>query len=396
MHAATPEQTQIGARQQVFNRDKLSFQFTPINDPTHARVIWRQIESEKPRGFFLSWHWVGAWLKWLGDSINPYMFIAWEGTKPVAAAILVRHEDMKYNLINIRQWWVHETGIEEWDSLTLEDNGFLVRSDLDYDPLPQCLGWLLDYLSQTDEILIRRCDAAIGRPLLNVAKSKGWTNSDSNFSLRHFVYLSELRESTAGSCTVEACALQHLEKLGRNTRAAIRRSLRTYEEYGPVHIETAQTQEQAHDFLSALKALHQETWTARGKSGSFAKRGFERFHRHLIDESFSAGVIELCRISAGPRAIGYLYNFRYGGWVHNYQSGLAYGESQHCKPGLVWHHMAIANAAHSGAIAYDFMAGDVRYKRNLGTHTRQFCDTVLCSKTFRAGLMRLNDRLQKN
>ena len=45
--------------------------------------------------------------------------------------------------------------------------------------------------------------------------------------------------------------------------------------------------EEALDYLSRLKQLHQAYWTRRGKPGAFANEFFERFHRALIRERFA-------------------------------------------------------------------------------------------------------------
>ena len=94
---------------------------------------------------------------------------------------------------------------------------------------------------------------------------------------------------------------------------------------------------------------------------------FESFHRDLISRRFRAGEIQLLRVLAGEKRIGCLYNFVKDGHVYAYQSGFDYGTDSRLKPGLVSHCLAINFNLAKGAQIYDFMAGDSRYKKSLGT-----------------------------
>jgi len=69
--------------------------------------------------------------------------------------------------------------------------------------------------------------------------------------------------------------------------------------------------------------------------------------------------------------IGYLYNFVYHDTVLAYQSGLAYDADARLKPG--WWRIACASTSTCGRArgAYDFMAGEARYKASLGEPGRR-------------------------
>ena len=113
--------------------------------------------------------------------------------------------------------------------------------------------------------------------------------------------------------------------------------------------------------------MHQTYWTRRGHPGAFLRGFFEPFHRDLIFRRFGAGEIQLLRVLAGEKCIGCLYNIVKDGHVYAYQSGFDYGADSRLKPGLVSHCLAINYNLAIGAQVYDFMAGDSRYKKNLGT-----------------------------
>jgi CelD/BcsL family acetyltransferase involved in cellulose biosynthesis len=117
--------------------------------------------------------------------------------------------------------------------------------------------------------------------------------------------------------------------------------------------------------------LHQRTWTSRGKPGAFASPTFYDYHRRLIGRCFSLKRIQLLRLRAGDETIGYHYNFVFGGDSYFYQCGYDYELGAKPSPGATLHSFAIDRAVEQGLRNYEFMAGDVEYKRRLGTGSRQ-------------------------
>lgn len=161
-----------------------------------------------------------------------------------------------------------------------------------------------------------------------------------------------------------------LAGLSANTRQQLRRSNRSYAQAGPVAVRRAASVEEALAFLDALAVLHQARWTARGKPGAFANPDFVAFHRTLVAEAVPQEAIDLLRITAGTRVIGYLYNLRHERRVFAYQAGFDYdGATSQEKPGLTCHHAAIERAREEGMLVYDFLAGADRYKSSLANRT---------------------------
>ena len=153
--------------------------------------------------------------------------------------------------------------------------------------------------------------------------------------------------------------------LGRSTRAGVNRAIRLYEARGGIEYRVARDVDEALEFFDGLERLHRAVWAARGKSDSFANPAFGPLHRDLIRHSMDAGVVRLCRLSAGGQDFGYLYNYVWRGRVFNYQSGFAYEDDNRIKPGLVSHVLAIEDALARGEESYDFMAGSAGHKIHL-------------------------------
>jgi CelD/BcsL family acetyltransferase involved in cellulose biosynthesis len=169
-----------------------------------------------------------------------------------------------------------------------------------------------------------------------------------------------------------------LGSVGSNTRYNIRRSQKEYQRLGPITVDAAVSAEQTLEYFDRLKTWHQAYWKDKGHSGSFAIAFFEDFHRRLIRERFATGEVQLLRVLAGERVVGYLYNFVYRDRVYNYQSGFDYSVCErYNRPGLVSHHAAIDYNLQQGRRAYDLMAGDSQYKRSLGTQVGELQWIVL-------------------
>lgn len=173
-----------------------------------------------------------------------------------------------------------------------------------------------------------------------------------------------------------------------NTRYQLRRSARLYEADGTLRVERARTVRDAQLYLTELARLHQTSWTRRGHAGAFANPDFMAFHRALIARAMPLGEVDLLRVSAGGRVIGYLYNFHYRSRVLSYQSGFDYESAErHQKPGLTCHQLAIERYRAEGAVAYDFLAGESRYKTSLANTVTAFVSLEMARQWSRHGVV---------
>jgi CelD/BcsL family acetyltransferase involved in cellulose biosynthesis len=84
-----------------------------------------------------------------------------------------------------------------------------------------------------------------------------------------------------------------------------------------------------------------------------------------MSRALADGKLDLLRVEGDDGDVGMLYNFRHAGVVYAYQSALTDpGGAAHARPGMTCHAAAIRLAAARGDRAYDFLAGDQRYKRS--------------------------------
>ncbi len=318
----------------------------PAADPEALAADWQALETRAAASFFQSWTWTGC-------------LAAARFTRPLALRAEQDGELRALALLNQTRarTWLGESGDPAWDAAYIEHNGPLLAQGAE-PLLPDCLRALL----------------AGGR----ILRLSGV--DDAHLAAARAVGVVRLRRShTAPYADLAALGDAdgaYLASLSANTRYKLRRSERAYAALGPVTLRRAAALDEALVFLDALAALHQATWTARGKPGAFANPRFRQFHRALLARAVPRGEADLLRISAGPQVIGYLYNFRYRDRVLAYQSGFDYAapahakpghaKPGHAKPGLTCHHAAIEQARRDGVARYDFLAGDDRYKTSLG------------------------------
>ena len=163
-----------------------------------------------------------------------------------------------------------------------------------------------------------------------------------------------------------------MSSLSRNSRQQLRRSMRAYERKAPLSIDVARDTQTALEFFAQMKALHVRSWMRREHRHAFSNPFFETFHRSLIRRGAADGTVDLLRVSAGDRVIGYLYNFLRDGTVSSYQSGFDDADRQ-LRPGYVCHALAIAHYAAAGMSSYDFLGGTNRLKQTFGPERYELC-----------------------
>ena len=301
-------------------------------------AAWRGIESPAAASPFQRWSWVGC--RAAERYPHPVLVQAHRGGVPLGLALLNRRRG---------RLWLHESGDPALDSIYVEHNGPLALPGPDRDAvlagLLRCA--LHDPAARFGGVALSGVDG----DALAAAQCAGATVSH------------QARAAPSVDLAAIPAGTDYPAALSRNTRQQLRRSARAY---GAARLDRAETAAQALEYLDGLAALHTASWQARGKPGAFAQPAFLRFHRDLAAAGAPAGEVDLLRITAGTRVVGYLYNLRACGRVCAYQGGFDYaGAPPHGKPGLLCHHLAVEAARARGDTAYDFLAGDGRYKDSL-------------------------------
>jgi len=357
----------------------LEFELRSAIQETALEQLWRELEARSDCHFFLSWDWIGSWIAEIGVSVQ--VLIGRSAGQVVLLGLLVPSFRRGRIPFNISGAGLHITGDPQQDVITIEYNGFLVARDCNRATANQTIAdnatswaeaaairFLLRDKTAPGKYPVRRIDELHLRNVLSL-----YDTLDDRIAIAAG-QAAVLREVVWSKPSwrvdleaIRASGRTYMDSLSANTRQQIRRSMRLYEKQGELSVTRARDRAEALAFLDDLKALHQPYWISRGEPGAFAFPFFERFQRRLIETCHPHGGVELIRVTRGNIPIGYLYNLVYRRHVYSYQSGFRFEADSKLKPGLVSHCLCIDMHEREGSRVYDFMAGDNRYKANLGS-----------------------------
>jgi CelD/BcsL family acetyltransferase involved in cellulose biosynthesis len=309
----------------------VAFAFQPVGDALERQ--WRALDQSGSHSFFASWPWISAVL----------------GQAPPGVAVLkaTRGGSLAGLALCRRRWpgqtWFNALGDRALDGVMIEHNGFAVPGAEDLALIPALLDGFATGGMGTELVIpgmARRVAVPEGLIVLEETRK---------------AYRTAL--SGLGPDGIAAV-------LSRNARQQLRRSLRDFG--GELRVDVARDTATALDWFERMKQLHIRSWSRRGRANAFDNRSFEPFHRAVISAGATEGCVDLMRITAGERVLGYLYNFVRNGVVHAYQSGFS-DDDPGLRPGYVCHALAIGHYARAGRQCYDFLAGTNRLKQSFGT-----------------------------
>lgn len=310
---------------------------------------WSDIERRESPSFFLTWRWIGTWLK--ESALEPRVLVGRDAGTEIALALVQPSPPRRLGPLLVKRASLNEAGQAPLDSPTIEYNGVLGGGP------GGGVGALLRWWSERGRDPEREDELRLTNVLasyLEAACAAGLRVRLRAIAPCYGVTLPGLR--SAGDW---------IERLRPNARAQVRRTLRLFATMGPLRCDLALSPEMAHAWLDALEGLHQASWGRRGKPGAFAEPFFRRFLHALLDAAWPHGEIEVLRFAAGAHVLGYSCNFLHRGVVHNYVTGFARFDDNRLKPGLAGHYLTIERHLGTGARLYDLMAGGGAYKERI-------------------------------
>lgn len=311
---------------------------------------WKELEGRVSHSFFLSWLWIGTWLRHIPDGAQPHVLVARSSNKIVGLAIVCRRRAWSLGLHGRARWLLNETGDSRFDRLFIEYNSILAeQSDA---IIPAGLDALTSRLHRSDQLVLSGIDPDLELAACRAAGVAGLVAEVKQADAAAWVDFAKVRQQGGN----------YRATLGRSTRQAVSRAMRLYTERGPVELRIMETTKEALAAFDLLSDFHRSRW---GRRGAFANPGFRPFHEELIARGFPTGAVRISRTLAGDQTIGVLYNFVHDGRVLNYQSGFLYESDGRLKPGLVSHVLAIQDSIARGERSYDFLAGGGGHKSRL-------------------------------
>jgi len=327
------------------SRSKISFSIEPLPPLEGLATSWTRLDAVGQHSFFLTWDWIGTWLRSLPSPPDTRLLRVIRNDETVGLSVVTFSRPRR--AASVRQLWLNATGDPAYDCITVEHNGFASAGVSSTDLWSAFGDWFDFGASATDVFMLSGIDAR-----------EAIFSSQQPIVERHEQgYLAPLAQIS----TLES----FMRSLSGNSRQQLRRSIRAYERAGPLSIEIARDSHTALAFFTQMKLLHVRSWSRRRRRHAFDNPFFETFHRYLIRCGAADGSVEMVRISAGDQVLGYLYNFVRNGTVSNYQTGFDDSDKL-LRPGYVCHALAIADYGARGMSRYDFLGGTNRLKESFG------------------------------
>src|SRR5258706_2262906 len=230
---------------------------------------WTELESRAAGGFFLSWAWIGTWLRTTGA--RPLLVTVTE-EKTIVALGLLNPVRSRRHFISVDQLCLHETGLAEFDGLMIEHNNFLMARLASPGLIVEIMRALRSSNIAWDEIVRGGVPpivvSAAAAPVFRIETDR----SSPNFGID----LSVLPGGWENS-------------LSANQRAQLRQSRAFSERLGPLKLERATDAPQALEFFDRMASLHTAYWRKRNKPGAFATAFCQKFHPELISSPAGQG-----------------------------------------------------------------------------------------------------------
>jgi CelD/BcsL family acetyltransferase involved in cellulose biosynthesis len=274
---------------------------------------------------------------------------------PVAIALVTRGREQRRGPLPIRTTHLGTAGERHGESVVVEYNRLLT--------LPQ-------HRAAAFEALTRAIGRAPWRTdlieLNGFAPEElaGWDMTGYRID-RQVCHVADLAAMRAAEGPIERA-------FGSSVAAKVRKNQRRFSErFGPIATEWVTEVDRAQPVFTKLIALHQARWQEAGEPGAFAGERLPRFHRALIARLLPEGKVVLVRVTAGEQLVGVFYGFAERGAIYHYQWGLTRFEESSLSPGFVTGICTMQAAIERGFSELNWLAGDVRYKRELATTSRE-------------------------
>ncbi len=338
---------------------------SPLADRTAFLADWTALYRRGGgASFFQTPAWMRAWLDSTPPKIDLWCIDAMEkGERLVMGAFAVAARQPPF--LGLRETWFQQTGIPASDFIYAEYVDFLCVGGVSHD--------------------LRR-DAVCAIIQQVPADSFVFCNLHRKMSAAVF--------SAAAVCAHSGCVLSEqpvyvcdldggdfMLSLSKSLRTKISRSMRLYEERGPLTARVATTGIEISQAWAALKTLHKAGWEARGEKSVFDNDRLVAFHESLW--RYAPEKLHLFEVKSGEETIAVLYNFIHGERVMNYQSGFKFEDDNRLAPGFVAHAMAAQYYQDAGFKIYDLLAGEADYKSRLGRVDETLTSLVVERPTWR-------------
>lgn len=308
---------------------------------------WLALEVLTDSSFFLTWSWIGNWLKQC--IINEqafYVLQAHRNNGLVGLAIIIKQQRKVFGVFPVKQWWLNRSGVEILDQCWIEENNFLMAKE---NQLSIQLAFF-DFLKSSpewQELVVGMADANAIADFSTLASHRDIIFDDKGYSLDY--------------TNIDSPEHYLQSVLSRNTRQKIKQSEKLLIKEGALSLHVLTQAEDKIKHVNNISRLHINRWQKTETPSGFTNLNFYNMIIDLLRQSNT----EVIFLAQNEISLGYLIFFIHGDKAYFYLSALASHRNNKVKLGMLLHQKAITHYLQSGFTSYDFLAGDARYKKSL-------------------------------
>lgn len=327
-----------------------------ISDFKVLEEQWLQLEEFAKTSFFLSWKWIGCWLKTVANGEKIYLVKAQQNNLIVGLGLFVEQNIIRHNVIPSKQWYLHRTGKEEKDQIWIENNGFLL-SEPDKNVANNAIwDYLLAQKNNVDEYIVYVAKKSSFDHL--TINNKKYNSVNENSEIGYKIPLTDM-----------ASLDDYLTTRSKNTRRQFNQSLKHISKQGDIKFSIIKNENDQIELIENAKHWHIEKWNKTPTPSGFSNEEFNLFHKKIITTSHPSAKTIMAKLTINDNLLGCLYCLTHEKKVYFYLSCFKPFTDNKMKLGLIMHILMIEwliskNIHYS---EYDFLAGDARYKSSLST-----------------------------
>src|SRR5262249_40797289 len=162
----------------------------PLGDYDNLAALWLDLERRADSSFFLSWFWVGSWLRTLPDGLDARLLTIRRDGTVVGLGIFVFGRPSPLGALRVH---LHETGDQALDVPTIEDNGFLVDRRYAGEVEAAALHWLTAGERKIDDVVLGGITPVLAALTGAIAAQRDLLCDIRNDSPRPYVDLDNIR-----------------------------------------------------------------------------------------------------------------------------------------------------------------------------------------------------------
>jgi hypothetical protein len=207
-----------------------------------------------------------------------------------------------------------------------------------------------------EEIVLKALDASAPavQALESAFRSQGWLCESNTQTQCLFIKLPSTWDG-------------YLSALSSHDRYWVKSSMRDFLAWAgdAWRVDRVKTHAELAQGRKILIDLHHARWRREGQAGVFSSARFLEFHDQIMPALLDRGALDLCWLTVRERPMAVLYNIVWQNRVFCYQIGRTLAVPKRVRPGVIIHLLEIQRAIEEGREEYDFLGGEVLFKKQL-------------------------------